>query len=196
MSTPKINFFIQAGHRGIFTGPCPGPVRASDKQLFGLSPRQLPGTGFRRAAGMSPGKIRGTPRCAQRVMTPNPNNCSRSRNPEVAIPNPDGTITRTIYRFNPEARAGDPEVRSRTPNIPNIFRWRAEARPRQTIQLLRWTFAIRCYWDLFGFYGNFCWCNVFHAIFSTIHKFLQLFYDLIPRQAVDIFVGYMATSYH
>ena len=123
MSTPKINFFIQAGHRGIFTGPCPGPVRASDKQLFGLSPRQLPGTGFRRAAGMSPGKIRGTPRCAQRVMTPNPNNCSRSRNPEVAIPNPDGTITRTIYRFNPEARAGDPEVRSRTPNIPNISRW-------------------------------------------------------------------------
>ena len=37
--------------------------------------------------------------------------------PEVAIPSPDGTITRTIHRLTPEARAGDPEVRSRTPNI-------------------------------------------------------------------------------
>ena len=115
---------------------------------------------------------------------------------ELHTQQPDGIITRTILRLNPEARAGDPEVRSRTPNIPNISRWRAEARPRQAIQLFCWVLAIRCYWDLFGFYGIFCWCNVNHTIFSTIHKFLQLLYDLIPRQAVDIFVGYMATSYH
>ena len=68
--------------------------------------------------------------------------------------------------------------------------------PRKANQLFRCGFAIRCYWDLFGFYGNFCWCNVFHAIFSTIHNFLQLLYDLIPRQAIYIFVCYMATGYH
>ena len=85
MSTPKINFFIQAGCRVKATGHCraaggftnncsgclPGPGRAPgrpvNKQLFGLSARQLPGTGFRRAggdaAGEDPGEYPGVPRC-------------------------------------------------------------------------------------------------------------------------------------
>ena len=144
MSTPKINFFIQAERRAEAAGPCPGPGRASDKQLFGLSPRQLPGTGFRRAAGMSPGKIRGTPRCAQRVMTPNPNNCAQSRRSRSCNPesrwynNPNNSST------YPEARAGDPEVRSRTPNIPNISRWAGgcPTPPRNPVILLDFRYLL------------------------------------------------------
>ena len=144
-----------------------------------------------------PGKIRAnTPVCpdASPLQCPDPEQLFPITRWES--PDPDVPITRTIYRLIPEAQTGNPKVRSRTPNIPNISRWRAEARPRQAIQLFCWVLAIRCYWDLFGFCGIFCWCNVNHTIFSTIHKFLQLLYDLIPRQAVDIFVGYMATSYH
>ena len=119
MSTPKINFFIQAVSRGIFTGRCPGHPGV----LRTIVRVSSPGTGFRRGAGKSPGKIRGTSRCAQRVMTPNPNNCSRSRrsrscNPESRWYNNPNNLS--VY---PEARAGNPEVRSRTPNIPNISRW-------------------------------------------------------------------------
>jgi hypothetical protein len=49
--------------------------------------------------------------------------CRKQVFPKLQSRIPDGTITRTIYRLTPEVRAGDPEVRSRTPNIPNIFRW-------------------------------------------------------------------------
>ena len=61
-------------------------VRSGNEQLFGLSARQLPGTGFRRAAGMSPGKIRGNTPVCPAASTPNPNNCSRSPIPKT--PNP------------------------------------------------------------------------------------------------------------
>ena len=121
MSTPKINFFIQAGHRGIFTGPCPG--RPINKQLFGLSARQLPGTRFRRAAGISPGKIRGKPRCAQRVMTPNPNNCAHSRRSSSCNPesrwynNPNNSST---YPRSPSWRPRSPIP---NPEYPEYFRW-------------------------------------------------------------------------
>jgi hypothetical protein len=107
---------------------------------------------------------------------PTPNNCAQSRkssscNPEARWynnPNNSSAFPRSS-RFS--ARSPIPISRlSRT-----FPAGRADARPRKANQLLGWTFAIRCYWDLFGFYGNFCWCNVFHAIFSTFHKFLQLF---------------------
>ena len=62
MSTPKINFFIQAGHRGIFTGPCPGP---SGKQtIVRVIAPAAPGHGIppgsRNESGEDPGN---TPVC-------------------------------------------------------------------------------------------------------------------------------------
>ena len=72
MSTPKINFFIQAVHRGIFTGPCPGPGRPVNKQLFGLSALQLPGTGFRRGAGDAAGEDPGSSRVCPAGNDPEP----------------------------------------------------------------------------------------------------------------------------
>ena len=136
MSTPKIIFFIKAVHRGISTGRC----RAAGGFTNNCSGYRPGSARARDSAGqqeMLPGKIReNTPVCPA-ASTPNPNNCSRFPIPKIPIfkrrrccsefelhtQRPDGTITRTIYRFNPEARAGDPEVRSRTPNIPNISRW-------------------------------------------------------------------------
>ena len=91
------------------------------EQLFGLSPRQLPGTGFRRAAGMSPGKIRGTPRCAQRVMTPKPNNCAQSRRSRSCNPesrwynNPNNLST---YPRSPSWRPRSPIP---NPDYPEYF---------------------------------------------------------------------------
>jgi hypothetical protein len=187
MSTPKINFFIQAGHRGIFTGHCgqPGILRTIVRVSSPGSARARDSAGREE---MLPGKIRGAGNelpGVSRSQRPDPEQlfpmpagkvpifkrrccCSEF---ELHTQQPDGIITRTILRLNPDPAAGDPDA----PIIPNISRWRTQARPRKANQLFRWGFAICCYWDLFGFYGNFCWCNVFHAIFSTFHKFLQLF---------------------
>ena len=131
-------------------------------------------------------------------MTPIPNNYSgyprrsRSCNPESRwYNNPNNLST---YPRSPNWRPRSPIP---NPEYPEYFpAGRADARPRQAIQLFCWGFTIGCYWDLFGFYGIFCWCNVNHTIFSTIHKFLQLFYDLVTSEAIYVFVGYMATGYH
>ena len=70
------------------------------------------------------------------------------------------------------------------------------ATPHGVTQLLRWFFATVSYRDLFGFYGIFCWGYVNHAIFSTIHEFLQLFDDLLSAEIINVLMGYMATSNH
>ena len=140
-------------------------------------------------------------------------------------PSSPGELTRTIYRVgiagklspgpNPDNMsicsrgAGSPDkhpeqipqARPRKPEQPHLtarFGGAAAppATPHKAHQLLRWAFAIVSYWDLFGFYGIFCWCNVNHTIFSTIHKFLQLFYDLVTGEAIYVFVCYMATGNH
>jgi len=140
-------------------------------------------------------------------------------------PSSPGELTRTIYRVviagklspgpNPDnmsicsGGAGKPDnhpeqipqARPRKPEQPHLtarFGGAAAppATPRQVIQLFRWAFAIVSYWDLFGFYGIFCWCYVNHAIFSTLHEFLQLLNDLIPCEVINVFVRYMATGDH
>ena len=70
------------------------------------------------------------------------------------------------------------------------------ATPHGVIQLLRWILATVSYRDLFGFYGIFCWSYVNHAIFSTIHEFLQLFDDLLSAEIINVFMCYMATGNH
>ena len=126
MSTPKINFFIQAVHRAERRAvPGSGPV---DEQLFGLAHRVLTGAQFCRGITRScRGKPAGKPRCA-----PIPNNCSRFPAGKVPIlkrrcccsefelhtQRPAGTISRTILRHSPDFAAGDPDA----PIIPNISR--------------------------------------------------------------------------
>ena len=209
MSTPKINFFIQASHGQNLTGPC--PVRSGKRTIVRIS---SPGSSRARCSAGEQEEVRGrseeTPRCAplpaprSRTIVPDPPlGKSRSSKGDAAAPSSSCTpsVLRVQYPeqffgISPIPASCSPKSDPDAPIIPNISRWRAQARPRKANQLFRWGFAICCYWDLFGFYGNFCWCDVFHAIFSTFHKFLQLFNDLIPRQAVDIFVGHMATSDH
>ena len=132
-----------------------------------------------------------------------------------------GTITRTITRDDPkarenpnqniicpwEARSGsavtrtifrliDPEDPPPPPPPPKKRGWGANARPPQASRRLDGLLIIFRYRILFGFCGIFCGCYVNHAIFSTIHKFLQLFYDLLPAEIIHMFVCYMATSDH
>ena len=168
-------------------GPGRAPVRPVMNNCSGYLTRQRPGTGFRRAggdaAGEDPGKHPGVPRCQhpepeQLFPIPDPED-PEPEDPDVVNPDPDDIITRTILRFTPIPASCSPKP-DPEPRISRTFPdEETPDRPRQTIQLFCWAFAICCYWDLFGFYGNFCWCDVFHAIFSTFHKFLQLFNDLI-----------------
>ena len=72
----------------------------------------------------------------------------------------------------------------------------ADTQPPQASRLLDGLLTIFRYRILFGFCGIFCGCYVNHAIFSTIHKLLKLFYDLLPAEIVNVFVCYMATSDH
>ena len=120
MSTPKINFFIQAGHRGIFTGPCPGP---SGKQT--IVRVSSPGSARARDSAGQQEEVRGrsgeTPRCAQRVMTPNPNNCAQSRRSRSCNPesrwynNPNNSST---YPRSPSWRPRSPIP---NPEYPEYF---------------------------------------------------------------------------
>ena len=99
-------------------------------------------------------------------------------------------ITRTIFRV-PDPEAGPSPAGRRKKRG-----WRADGRPRQAFPLLCCFLIIVCYRILFGFCGIFCGCYVNHAIFSTIHKFLQLFHDLLPTEIIDVFMCYMATGDH
>jgi len=109
MSTTKINFFIQAGCRGIFTGPC--PVRSGKRTIVRVS---SPGAQFRRAAERNPGKIRvNTPVCpdASPLQCPEPEQLfpipkSRSCNPESRwYNNPNNSST---YPRSPSWRPRSP----------------------------------------------------------------------------------------
>ncbi len=84
------------------------------------------------------------------------------------------------------------------PNLKPRF-WGATtppATPHGVTQLLCGILVTVSYRDLFGFYGIFCWSYVNHAIFSTIHEFLQLFNDLLSAEIINVFMGYMATGDH
>ncbi len=132
-----------------------------------------------------------------------------------------GTITRTITRDDPKARENpnqnticawearsastvtrtnfrliDPESSPPPPPPPKKRGWGADTRPPQASGLLDGLLIIFRYRILFGFCGIFCGCYVNHAIFSTVHKLLKLFYDLLPAEIVNMFVRYMATGYH
>ena len=99
-------------------------------------------------------------------------------------------ITRTIYRLiDPEAGPSPAGRRKKRG-------WGADTHPAQASGLLDGLLIIVRYRILFGFCGIFCGCYVNHAIFSTIHKFLKLFYDLLSAEIVNMFVCYMATSDH
>jgi len=130
MSTPKINFFIFL-YAGLNTGWKPPGTAGQPGVLRTIVRVVIPGAA---GHGISPGGrscCRGrsgeAPRCAQREMTPIPNNCSRcpgwkSPDPESSCffaefelhtQQPDGIITRTILRLNPDPDAGDDKARSR-----------------------------------------------------------------------------------
>ena len=140
-------------------------------------------------------------------------------------PSGPGKLTRTIYRVviagklspgpNPDNMsicsrgAGKPDkhpeqipqARPRKPEQPHLtarFGGAAAppATPHKAHQLFRWAFTTICYRDLFVFCGIFCWCYVNHAIFSTLHEFLQLLNDLVPCEVINVFVCYMATGNH
>ena len=116
------------GSRGLF------------EQLFGLAHRGHSSAGEQE---MLPGETSRKARCAPipaRCSAPIPNNCSQFPIPKIPkIPifkmrncssefelhtqRPAGTISRTILRVIPDPSELQPEVRSRTPNIPNISRW-------------------------------------------------------------------------
>ena len=117
MSTPKINFFIQAGCRG--SSPGRARVRSGKRTIVRVS---SPGAQFRRGAGDAAGgnqqESPGVPRCQpaavprSRTIVPDPDVFQfRSRCP-------DGIITRTNLRVSPDPAAGDPDA----PIIPNISR--------------------------------------------------------------------------
>ena len=142
------------------------------EQLFGLSNRE--------GAGSLPGRSSGQASAGE--MLP-------------------GSFTRTISRVivNREARTpmpDQPDARYPEHRPRKQAAGRAEAPPRIAYTLFCGFAAIVSYWDLFGFCGIFCGSYVNHAIFSTFHKFLQLFNDLIPAEIVNVFVRYMATRYH
>jgi hypothetical protein len=99
-------------------------------------------------------------------------------------------VTRTIFRLI------DPEDTPPPPPPPKKRGWGADTRPPQASRRLDGLLIIFRYRILFGFCGIFCGCYVNHAIFSTIHKLLQLFYDLLPAEIINVFVCYMATSDH
>ena len=99
-------------------------------------------------------------------------------------------VTRTIFRVP------DPESPPPPPPPPKKRGWGANAYPPQASGLLDHLLTIVCYRILFGFCGIFCGCYVNHTIFSTIHKFLKLFYDLLSAEIINMFVCYMATSDH
>jgi len=99
-------------------------------------------------------------------------------------------ITRTIFRV-PDPEAGPSPAGRRKKRG-----WWADHRPPQAFPLLCCLLIIFRYRILFGFCGIFCGCYVNHAIFSTIHKFLQLFHNLLTAEIVNMFVCYMATGNH
>ncbi len=134
MSTPKINFFIQAGHRADLHRALPGS-RGFYEQLFGLAHRAAPGHGIlpggrRCCRGRSGEQVMNYRGCPD-PSAPIPNNCSRcplgksrSSKGDAAAPSssctpqqPDGIITRTILRLNPDPAAGDPDA----PDYPEHF---------------------------------------------------------------------------
>ena len=108
MSTPKINFFIQAGCRAGNAGPCPGsgPVTNNCSGYRpGSSRARDSAGGSREAAGEDPGKHPGVPRCQhpepeQLFPIPDPEDPD-PEDPDVVNPDPDDIITRTILRFTP-----------------------------------------------------------------------------------------------
>lgn len=136
MSTPKINFFIFL-YAGLNTGRKPPGTTGQPGVLRTIVRVVIPGADRARdSAGrkeMLPGKIRGAGNelpgvsRSQRKTTPNPNNCSRSPIPKTPIfkrrsccsefelhtQQPDGIISRTILRLNPDPDAGDDKARSR-----------------------------------------------------------------------------------
>ena len=140
MSTPKINFFIQAGCRG--SSPGRARVRSGKRTIVRVS---SPGAQFRRGAGDAAGgnqqESPGVPRCqpaavprSRTIVLHSPLGKSRSSKGDAAAPSssctpdpdvfqfrsrcPDGIITRTILRHSPDFAAGDPDL----PIIPNISR--------------------------------------------------------------------------
>ena len=117
LSTQKDNFFYPGGTPGDLRRALPGS-RGFYEQLFGLA---HPAGGGGGGAGEDPGKIRGTPRCAQRVMTPNPNNCAQSRRSRSCNPesrwynNPNNLST---YPRSPSWRPRSPIP---NPEYPEYF---------------------------------------------------------------------------
>jgi hypothetical protein len=106
--------------------------------------------GSRKKSGEDPGKHPGVPRCQPaavprsrtivlhsplgspdlqkeelllRVRAAHPSSPMTLKIPKLHTQRPAGIISRTILRVIPDPSELQPEVRSRTPNIPNIFRW-------------------------------------------------------------------------
>jgi len=130
----------------------------------------------------------------------NPNNSSGNPDaPGKINPKPDvclGSPQRLGSNPNNFSAYRGPEA-GRSPPIPPKKRsWGADACPPQASGLLDGLLIIVRYRILFGFCGIFCGCYVNHAIFSTIHKLLKLFYDLLTAEIVNMFVCYMATGNH
>jgi len=125
VSTPKINFFIFL-YAGLNTGRKPPGTAELPGVLRTIVRVSSPGTvppGGRRRSGEKVMNYRGCPDPS----APIPNNCSRcpgweSPDPEsrcffaefeLHTQQPDGIITRTILRLNPDPDAGDDKARSR-----------------------------------------------------------------------------------
>jgi len=145
-----------------------------------------------RGAAGSPGNLPGWSCRVNRRAASGPGELTRTI-PRVVVPgklspgpNPDNMSICSGGAGRPDEYPEQiPQARPRKPEQPHLtarFGGAAAppATPHKAHQLFRWAFAIVSYWDLFGFYGIFCWCYVNHAIFSTLHKFLQLLNDLIP----------------
>jgi len=136
MSTPKINFFIflyaglNTGRKPPGTAELPGVLRTIVRVVIpGAAEHGIPPGGRRYCRGRSGEQVmnyRGCPD-ASPLQRPDPEQlfpipagkvpifkrrscCSEF---ELHTQQPDGIITRTILRLNPEVRAGDDKARSR-----------------------------------------------------------------------------------
>ncbi len=141
MSTPKINFFIFL-YAGLNTGRKPPGTAELPGALRTIVRFVIPGADRARDSAGEQEEVRG--RSGEQVMNyrgcpdpsaPIPNNCSRSPLGKVPIfksrcffaefelhtQHPDGIITRTILRLNPDPDAGDDKARSRPPTHPEHF---------------------------------------------------------------------------
>jgi len=133
MSTPKINFFIflcaglNTGRKPPGTTGQPGVLRTIVRVVIpGAVGHGIPPGSRRCCRGRSGEQVMNYRGCPD-PSAPIPNNCSRcpgweSPDPESSCffaefelhtQQPDGIITRTILRLNPDPDAGDDKARSR-----------------------------------------------------------------------------------